>query len=190
VLTAGLLWWILDHKPLEANFRKHLASTPPHIVRLMLSIQKYDTQIKYVLGKDIPVADALSRISSCHGEAVQGLDVSVYEIHQNLNASPTRVGQIREETAKDTTLSALREVFMGGWPENRSDCPAHLHAYWNYRDELTVADGLIRRGTRIIILKLLQPGVLRQLNYAHQGAEKCKLRAKWSVFWANIKKRL
>ena len=104
-----------DHKSLDANFRKYLASTPPpHIARLMLSIQKYDAQIKYVPGKDIPVADALSRISSCHGEAVQGLDVSVYEIHQTLNASPTRVGQIREETAKDTTLSALREVFMGG----------------------------------------------------------------------------
>ena len=32
----------------------------------------------------------------------------------------------------------------------------------------------------------LQPDVLKQLHYAHQGAEKCKLRAKGSVFWANI----
>ena len=77
--------------------------------------------------------------------------MSVHEIHQNLNASPTRVGQIQEETAKDTTMSALREVIIGGWPEKRSDCPAHLHAYWNYHDELTVADGLILKGTCIII---------------------------------------
>ena len=73
-------------------------------------------------------------------KAVQGLDVSVHEIPQNLNASPTRMGQIQEETAKDTTLSALREVIMGGWPEKKSDCPSHLWAHWNYRDELTVAD--------------------------------------------------
>ena len=64
-----------DHKPLEAIFRKHLASAPPCIARMMLRIQKYDAQIKYVPGKDIPVADALLRIGSCHGEAVQGPDV-------------------------------------------------------------------------------------------------------------------
>ena len=177
-----------DHKPLEAIFKKHLASAPPRIARMMLRIQRYDAQIKYVPGKDIPIANALSRISSCHDEAVQGLDVSVHEIYQNLNASPTRVGQIQEKTAEDPILSALREVIMGGWPEKRSDCPAHLHAYWNYRDELTVADGLILKGTRIIIPKSLQPDVLQQLHYAHQGAEKCKLRAKGSVFWANINK--
>ena len=73
-----------------------------------------DAQIKYVPGKDIPVADALSRISSCYGEAVQGLDVSVHEVHLHLNASPMRVSQIREETDKDTTLSALHEIIILG----------------------------------------------------------------------------
>ena len=57
-------------------------------------------QIKYLPGKDIPVADALSRISSCPVEAVQGLDISVHEVHLHLNASPTRVCQIQEETLK------------------------------------------------------------------------------------------
>ena len=175
-----------DHKPLEAIFKKHLSSAPPRIARMMLRIQKYDAEIKYVPGKNIPIADALSRISSCYGEAVQGLDVSVHEVHLYLNASPTRVSQIREETDKDTTLSALREIIMHGWPEKRSDCPAYLHAYWNYRDELTVADGLILKGTRIAIPESLQPDVLKWLHYAHQVAEKCKLRAKGSVFWANI----
>ena len=62
-------------------------------------------------GKNIPDVDAISRISSCHDEAIQGLDESVNKIHVNLNASPTRVGQILEETAKDPTVSpALSEV--------------------------------------------------------------------------------
>ncbi|KAL9978440.1 hypothetical protein ACROYT_G015954 [Oculina patagonica] len=90
------------------------------------------------------------------------------------------------ETANDATLSPLHEIILHGWPEKRSDCPAYLHAYWNYRDELTVANGLILKGTRIVIPKSLQPDVLQQTHYAHQGAEKCKLRAKGSVFWANI----
>ena len=174
-----------DHKPLEAIFKKHPSSAPPRIARMMLRIQKYNAQIKYVPGKDIPVADALSRISSCCGEAVQGLDVSIHEVLLHLNASPTRVSQIREETAMDTTLSALHDVTMHGLPEKRSDCPVYLHPYWNYRNELTVADGLILRGTRIVIPVSLQPDVLKQLHYAHP-AEKCKLRAKGTVFWANV----
>ena len=77
-----------DHKPLEA--KKHLSSAPPHLVRMLLRIQKYDVQIKYLSGKDIPVVDALSRISSCPGEDVQGLDISVHEVHLHLNASPNK----------------------------------------------------------------------------------------------------
>ena len=152
----------------------------------MLHGQEYDIQIKYVPGKDIPVTDALSRISSCHGEAIHGLDVSVYKVHLHLNASPMRVSQIGEETNKDTTLSALREIIMHRWPEKRSNCPTYLHAYWNYWDELTVADSLILKGTRIVILESFQPDALKQLHYPDQGSEKCKLRAKGSVFWANI----
>ena len=100
-----------------------------------------------------------------------------------------RVSQIREETDKDTTLSVLRKIIMHGWPEKRSNCPASLHAYWNYRDEPTVADGLILKGTRIVIPESLQPDVMKQQHYAHQSSEKCKLRAKGSVFWANINRQ-
>ena len=48
-----------DHKPLESIFKKHISSAPPRIARMMLRIQKYDVEIKYVPGKDIPVADAV-----------------------------------------------------------------------------------------------------------------------------------
>ena len=175
-----------DHKPLEAIFKKHLASAPPRISRMMLRIQKYDVQIKYVPGKNVPVADALSRVSYCSGDTVPGLDITIHEVLMNLNVSPTRVPQIQEETAKDTSLSALSAIIAKGWPEKRSECPAHLHPYWNYREELTVSNGMILKGSRIIIPKSLQADVLQQLHYAHQGAEKCKLRAKGSVFWPNI----
>ena len=104
----------------------------------------------------------------------------------HLNASPTRIQQIQTETVKDPTLNVLKSFISHGWPDKRSDCPSHLHGYWNYREELTVANGLILKGTRIVIPKKVQPEVLKQLHYAHQGGEKCKLRAKGSVFWAGI----
>lgn len=175
-----------DHKPLEVIFKKHLSAAPPRIARMMPKIQKYDVEIKYVQGKKIPLADALSRISPCPGDTIEGLDVSLHEIHLHLKASRSKIGQIKEETAKDEVLLSLRSVITQEWPNIRSDCPAHLHAFWNYHDELTVADGVILKGTRILIPKSLQADVLQQLHYAPQGAEKCKLGAKGSVFWVNI----
>ena len=113
--------------------------------------------------------------------------MSVHELHLHLNATPTQVDQIKKETAKDEVLLSLRAVITQGcMPNTRSECPSHLHAYWNYCDELTVTDGIILKGTRTLVPKSLHADVLRQLHYAHQGAEKCKLCATGSVFCANI----
>ena len=105
-----------DQKPLEAIFKKYLSAAPPRIARMMLRIQKYDVEIKYVQRKKIPLADAFSRISPCPGDTTEGLDVSLHEIHLQLNASPSRIGQIKEETVKDEVLLSLRSVITQGWP--------------------------------------------------------------------------
>ena len=110
----------------------------------MLRIQKY------VAGKDISFADALSRLSQCKGETIAGVEIQVHELHLHLNASPTRIDEIRNETAKNIDLNSLRAVITHVWPDKRSKCSTHLYSYWNYRDKLKVTDGLILKGTRII----------------------------------------
>ena len=90
-----------DHTPLENIFKKSLASARIAKSRMMLRIQKYDMETKYVPGKDIPLADALSRLNSCEADEIKGLDVSVHELNLHLNASTTQIKQIQVETAKD-----------------------------------------------------------------------------------------
>ena len=90
------------------------------------------------------------------------------------------------ESMPDTGRNCQEHNFVSR-KEKRSDCPNYLYAYWNYHDELTLADGLILKGTLIVTPKSIQPDVLQQqLHYAHQGAENCKLRTKRSMFWATI----
>ena len=50
-----------DHKPLEAISNKPLSEVPKRLLRMVLSIQKFDYKITYKKGSDIIIADALSR---------------------------------------------------------------------------------------------------------------------------------
>ena len=50
-----------DHKSLEMIAMKNLANVPPHLQRMLLELQRYDVMIKYRPGKEMQLADALSR---------------------------------------------------------------------------------------------------------------------------------
>ena len=63
-----------------------------------------------------------------------------------------------------------------------------LRPYWCYRDELSVEDGVILKGDRVLIPESMRADVMKRLHAGHQGVEKCKLRAKISVFWDGINK--
>ena len=63
-----------------------------------------------------------------------------------------------------------------------------LYFYWNFREELTIEDGLILKGERIVIPPTLRPEILDTLHKGHLGQEKCLLRARATVFWPEITK--
>ncbi|UYV63925.1 hypothetical protein LAZ67_2006034, partial [Cordylochernes scorpioides] len=50
-----------DHKPLETIFKKCLSKSPLRLQRILLELQPYDLKVKYVRGKDMFIADLLSR---------------------------------------------------------------------------------------------------------------------------------
>lgn len=105
-------------------------------------------------------------LESAHTQGTQLKGLSCLSMNSTYIWMPV---QIKNKTSKVFFLLSI--VITQGWPNTRSECPSHLYAYWNYRDESTVADGIILKGRRILIQKSLQ----QQFHYAHQGAEKCKL---------------
>ena len=82
-----------------------------------------------------------------------------------------------QETDKDETLIALKNQIIKGWPQMRSECPLQLRDFWSYRDELSILDGLVLKGTRIIIPEACREEVLIKLHEGHFGVERTKLRA-------------
>ena len=75
---------------------------------------------------------------------------------------------------------------LHGWPEHRRDAPIATHSYWNYRDELTVQDGVLYRGSRVIILQAMRPLMLKKAHESHHGAGASIRKAKDVIFWPGM----
>ena len=51
----------------------------------------------------------------------------------------------------DDELALLKHTIMQGWPSSIKQVPLVLQPYWTLREELTIEDGLILKGSRIVI---------------------------------------
>ncbi len=176
---------ITDHKPLEVIFKKSLADVPPRLQRMILRVQPYDFTIKYCPGKDIPVPDCLSRLipTTRNDMPIDGMTVHINTV---IAASGTKLQQLQDHTNCDTTLLQLRDTVQQGWPNDRTECPTDLLPYWPFREEIGYYNGVLVKGHRAIIPESLREAVLLDVHRGHQGIEKCRLRARQSVYWPRV----
>ena len=148
----------------------------------------YNFHITYIPAKQILMADALSRnlkISEGKEDQISLLILAVNYITSNYQQYPEKfiVNKIREETSKDATLQLLAKYMTNGWPVDRKKIPKELHPYWNYRDEISIEDGILLKLHRILILHTLHMEMLDLIHEGHQGIEKCLLHSRESLFW-------
>ena len=135
-----------DHTPLKSIMRKPLGLAPPRLQRMLLQRQRYDLEVRHVPGKNIPVADVLSRKfmpAEIVDQSVGDLDVQIHSIISTLPVSDSKMGQIRLATSGDTQMHDLQTVIQEGWPQYRQNCQESILDCWNFRDELSVIDGII-----------------------------------------------
>ena len=92
-----------------------------------------------------------------------------------------------KDTVKwDDTLQNLHRTIQNGWLEHCLQCAEQLLPYWNFHEEIAVIDGIVIKGTRIIIPYLLQHDILNQLHFPHLGIERARSAVKSTVNWQGI----
>lgn len=176
------VWAETDHKPLVTIAKKGLAFTPPRVQRLFLSIQKYDLQLDYKPGKELLVADTLSRAFD-RSERSSEIDemVHVNIVRKNCSVSDKMWKVIATATTGDTTIQRVIQAISGGLSVQSMPVP-----YSQYVDELSVIDGILFKGSRIVVPQELQKNMLGRIHEGHLGIEKSKRRAKAVLYWPNM----
>jgi len=190
-----------DHKPLVPIFTRPIHKAPKRLQRMLLRLQRYQVKVEYLRGVEMHIADWLSRayLSSEHQEKIpehqifriqqeQHLYEEIEAINQleYLRVSDATSIQLQKETQTDTTLQTLKTVVLQGWPEERSKVPANIREYYSCRDEITVQNGILYRGMRVIVPKALQPNMLSKLHTSHLGIEATLRRARDVLFWPGM----
>ena len=93
-----------DHKPFILISEKPLCNAPPRLQRILLRVQKYDKKLIYIPGKQMIIADTLSRAHSKNnlGSTEEDIEVHVCAVKQLIPVSEERWKQIARETALDS----------------------------------------------------------------------------------------
>ena len=179
-----------DHKPFVSLAKKPLNDCPLRIQRIMLQLQKYDLEINYTPGKYLLTADALSRaVDSSEKDSsllTMQINAHVHSVIRLMPISNKRMNEVKEKTNNDDVLIELRNTIINGWPDQKRNCNPKVVDFWNVRDELSVADGIVLKGMKIVIPLALRQLILGKIHEGHMGIEKCKRRGREVVYWPDI----
>ena len=178
-----------DHRPLESILKKPIGKASPRLQRMMPQLQRYTLNVRYVPGKLMYVADTLSRAyitgdSECG--APEDMEVLVHSLVENLPETIDKLEQFRRAFANDEVMQKLKQYIRHGWPQRKSAAYPEIQAYWDIRDELHEAEGLLLFGERLVVSASLRPGMLQVIHEGHLGGDKCKARARVSLYWPLI----
>ena len=170
-----------DHKPLQYISVKQLSQAPPRLQRMLLRIQQYEIEIKYRPGKEMTYADYLSRVSPTQRPAIP-LEHTIHMIQ----ISDSQLERVKYATQSDPELSALKEQVVQGWPSDAKSVPKMIRSYWSLRDYISVEDGVLFNGTKMIIPNGMRKEYLERVHQGHLGISKSQLRAKESLYWPQM----
>ncbi|XP_044184326.1 LOW QUALITY PROTEIN: uncharacterized protein K02A2.6-like [Acropora millepora] len=176
-----------DHKPLEGllNEKKGIPlQAAPRIQRWALTLASYEYEISYKAGQTNGNADGLSRLPLPVMPDSVPLPGETILLMEHLEGTPVHSGHIKAWTKRDPFLSQVIRYTLEGWPKAVNS--EELTPYYTKRTELSVEDGCILWGTRVIVPPQGRSKVLSELHEAHPGESRMKALARSYVWWPGL----
>ena len=174
-----------NQKPLETILAKSLTEATPQLQQLLIHTFPYDFTVRYIKGSTNQLVDCLSRLG-CQKDKIELPKLKIHAITRQLHATADRLNQFHTETTQDEELALLKHIVQTGWPHDIHDLPKEIQPYWTFHEEMTIEDGLLLKGTHIIIPQALCKEMIQHLHTGHLGLEKCQNRTKQFMYWPGL----
>lgn len=178
---------VTDHKPLLGLLSEGRA-IPPHasarIQRWALTLAMYEYTFQFKRTEAHANADAMSRLPLPNTAPKQTpLPPETVLMLEHLNESPIAATQIATWTRRDPSLSKVLTYSLRGWPQESDDA---LKPYFQRRQEITVQDGCLLWGNRVIVPIKGRKQMLSELHGTHVGAARMKSLASATMWWPKM----
>ena len=173
-------------------FAKNLA-TSSRLSRMLIKILDYVVVLHHQEGNKMHLPDAIPRLSvhdsdvaKSKAKLIADFNISIHEISEITGFKLLTLQDIKEETIKDCQLTKLETYIVGGFPKHKLECSEDIRSFYDYRDSLTIIDGMVLKDKRIVIPTSLHELALENLHRSHIAIVKTKERASTSMFWPKI----
>ena len=111
--------------------KKTMQSAPSWLQRMLLALQKYDIELKYIARKENILTDTLSHASlkeMIEDIEKEELETQVHMVYKNAQAISAKMKEI-QETAKDSCVMRITRYNTKGWFTRRYQIPADVKSY-------------------------------------------------------------
>jgi transposase InsO family protein len=178
---------LTDHRPLLGLLgedRPIPALASGRVQRWALLLSAYRYRLVHRKGSSLLKADALSRLPMPECPKIVPTPPEVALVMDSLDASPVTTSDVRVGTRRDPQLSqVVRCCLSGCWPD---PVPSDLQPFSTRSHEMSVQDGCLLWGGRVVIPAGARTQLLQCLHQGHAGASRMKALARGSIWWPGM----
>ena len=80
----------------------------------------------------------------------------------------------------------LKLFIREGLPNDKKTVPDAIKPYLTHLDKISEAEGIMLRGSRIIVPTSMRREIKSRINEGHLGIERCKARAREALYWPGM----
>ena len=102
----------------------------------------------------------------------------------------TIIQEIQKHTATDPDLQALATIIKDGWPESKDKVKPQPHCYYPFTEELTIQNGVIFKGERVVIPAPLRSTMINKLHSSHVGLQGSLRGAREAFYWPHMNEQV
>ena len=177
---------ITDHRPLLtllAPDKPAPMHTAARLQRWSLILSSYKYNLQFRKTSEHLDADCMSRLPLPHAWNPQSENVECFFMDADVISTVT-CDEIKKATHVDPVLSKVYTFVLNGWPNSPLD--PQFRPYKEREHELSVEQGCILWGMRVIVPDCLRTKVLDELHDTHPGMSRMKAIARSFVWWPNL----